>query len=82
MFLTLVHLSQKVRGLQKVGGGADGGAGALQDESVYCLVQLHHELMASPSLCMYHHGPPPVVTCAPMCPVNTSRTAVFWISTT
>lgn len=36
------------------GGGADGGAWTLQDESVYCLVQLHHELICV----LYHHGPP------------------------
>lgn len=39
LFLALVHLSAKVRGLRG---------------SVYCLVQLHHELICV----LYHHGPP------------------------
>lgn len=37
--------------------------------------------MSSSASCIIM-GPLRVVTCAPMCPVNTRRTAVFWISTT
>lgn len=60
--------------------GAHGGAGVvltgereLQDESVYCLVQLHRELICVCALSACIITPPPACcySCT-MCPVNTS----------